>query len=145
MERIYIRDMDIGDYDALVALWAEASLDYKPRGRDSREKIAAELAKGTGRFLLAEADGRIIGSVFATHDGRKGWINRLAVHPAYRRSGVGRTLVEAAEAALAAAGIEIIACLVEAENVGSQRAFKAMGYERCDGLVYFRKRKNANV
>ena len=50
-----------------------------------------------GGFIGAFADGKLVGIVVATHDGRKGWINRLAVHPDYRRRGIAKKLIEEAE------------------------------------------------
>lgn len=78
------RDLVIDDYDELLSLWEKAGGIYRPNGRDSREKIAEELEKDTAIFLVAETDGSIVGTVFGTHDGRKGWINRLAISPDYR-------------------------------------------------------------
>ncbi|MCK4411865.1 GNAT family N-acetyltransferase, partial [Candidatus Bipolaricaulota bacterium] len=72
-----IRQLAVEDYDALVALWEEAGLSYRPNGRDCREKIAHEIAGITAIFLVAESKERIIGAILGTHDGRKGWINRL--------------------------------------------------------------------
>ena len=67
-------------------------------------------------FLLAEADGRLVGTVLGTHDGRKAWINRLAVSPAFRRRGIARLLVAEVEARMAALGLDIIAALIESQN-----------------------------
>ncbi|MCK4392559.1 hypothetical protein KAX17_06600 [Candidatus Bipolaricaulota bacterium] len=39
-----IRELTVNDYDALVALWKEAGLPYRPNGRDQRERIAREVA-----------------------------------------------------------------------------------------------------
>jgi len=76
-----IRELSIGDYDALVALWDESGLPYKPAGRDARGHIARELEGPSSIFLVAEVDGKLAGAVLGTHDGRKGWINRLSVAP----------------------------------------------------------------
>jgi GNAT superfamily N-acetyltransferase len=142
---IVVRAMRIGDYDELIGLWDEAGLPYKPGGRDSREHLARELQEGSGFFLVAEARGELIGSVFATSDSRKGWINRLAVLPEYRRQGVGRMLVQEAERLLDRAGIEIIACLIEDWNTVSLQAFERMGYVRHDDIHYLTKRRSPAV
>ncbi|MCK4246274.1 GNAT family N-acetyltransferase, partial [Candidatus Bipolaricaulota bacterium] len=76
-----IRRLVTEDYDELIALWQEAGLSYRPNGRDCRDKIAHEIAGTTSIFLVAESEERIIGAILGTHDGRKGWINRLAVVP----------------------------------------------------------------
>ncbi len=141
-EKVKIRPYTPDDYPAVTALWQEASLPYKPRGRDRAEKIAAEIQKDTAIFLVAESDGRIIGSVFGTHDGRKGWINRLAVAPTHRRQGIAAKLVRAVEKRLEALGIEIVACLIEEWNHLSMEVFQRLGYQPHRDIIYFTKRKS---
>src|SRR5688572_33317938 len=101
------------DYDLLVGLWTAAGLPFKPNGRDSREAFAKQNAGGT-QFPIGiwTDEGLLVGAVLATHDGRRGWINRLAVHPEYRRQGIGTKLIEAAEHALHECGIDIIGALI---------------------------------
>jgi ribosomal protein S18 acetylase RimI-like enzyme len=135
-----IRDFRIGDYDAVAALWTDAGLPFRPNGRDRREAIAREIEGDQALFLVAEEGTRIVGVVFGTHDGRKGWINRLAVAPDLRRRGVGRTLVDEVEARLRRLGIVIAACLIEEENEISQAVFADLGYKRHPEIVYYAKR-----
>lgn len=142
---ITIRELKIEDYNALTALWEKAGLSYRPHGRDRREHIARELAGGCSIFLVAEEDGRLIGSVLGTHDGRKGWINRLAVHPDYRRRGIGRRLVREVEQRLEEMGIDIVAVLIEDWNTVSRTVFGKLGYYRHEDIHYYSKRKNAEV
>ena len=75
-----------------------------------------------------------------THDGRKGWINRLAVDPAYWRRGLaGRLVGEAERWFVEDQGLEIWAALIESENRDSQSLFAALDYRRHD-VVYVSKR-----
>ncbi len=133
------------DYETLVDLWERAGLPYKPKGRDRREKIAAEMKRGVGRFLFAVDGEKYIGTVLVTHDGRKGWINRVAVLPEYRHKGIARKLVEAAEQWLDEQGIEIYACQIEAYNEDSYEVFKKLGYIPFEGIRYLTKRKYPEV
>ena len=87
-----------GDYDTLINLWETGGLSYKPLGRDSRKSIEKEVDNNCSLFLFAQVDDMYVGSVLATHDGRKGWINRVVVIPDYRHKGIARKLVESAEA-----------------------------------------------
>ena len=77
--------------------------------------------------------------VFGTHDRRKGWINRLAVRPGYRRQGVARRLIEACEQALYAQGIGITAALIERDNAVSVDLFTDAGYVADVPVHYFVK------
>lgn len=142
---IRIRELRAEDYKALIALWEQAGLPYKPRGRDSQDEIERQLQKPTAIYLVAETDGLLIGSVLGTHDGRKGWINRLAVHPDYRQQGIARRLVEEVERRLNEMGIEIVCALIEDWNDASMKAFERLGYQRHSNILYFSKRKSSDV
>ena len=140
-----IREFSLDEYNRITDLWRKAGLPFKPEGRDSRASLEKELKLGQGVIFLAVADSRIIGSVLATHDGRKGWINRLAVHPEFRRCSVASSLVKAAETWIEENGIEITACLIEGYNSGSMAFFSAAGYEKHEDVRYFSKRKHSSV
>ncbi|MCX7021562.1 MAG: GNAT family N-acetyltransferase [bacterium] len=139
------RRLETADYYRLVSLWTAAGLEHKPRGRDSRSAFERQLTQGMVAFFGLFRDGELLGSVLASHDGRKGWINRLAVAPAERRKGLARRLIGAAEEWLASRGLEIYACLVEGRNEGSRDAFAACGYEPYPGVIYLTKRVRPEV
>lgn len=135
----------LSDYDRLIALWRAAGLPIKSRGRDSRAAFATQLAGGTHFPIGIEtADGTLVGAVLATHDGRKGWINRLAVHPDWRRQGLAKRLIEAAEACLHEQGIDVMAALIAPENDVSLALFLSSGYTEYVGLHYVTKRSSAD-
>ena len=90
---------------------------------------------------MAVADKRIVGVVLGTHDGRKGWINRLAVAKEFRRQNVASKLVTAVETRLNELGIDIIACLIEPENSISKTFFSKLGYTKAP-VEYFSKKKS---
>src|SRR5271157_2547459 len=115
-QNIIIREFCIDDYDSVISLWEEAGIHYKPNGRESRQRMEKEIKSGQAIFLVAVADKRIIGIVLGTHDGRKGWINRLAVTKEFRRRNIASKLVSTVETKLNGLGIEVIACLIEPEN-----------------------------
>jgi ribosomal protein S18 acetylase RimI-like enzyme len=63
--------------------------------------------------LVAESNGKIVGTVLGTHDGRKGWINRQAVDHVFRRKNIAKKLVSEAEKWFEESGLEIFACVIE--------------------------------
>ncbi len=140
-----IRQFHVADYDSIVALWRESQLPYRPMGRDSREKITGEIEHHSAIFLIAEMNGIMVGSIFGTHEGRKGWINRLAVSPSYRKRGIAARLVTEVERRLSEMGIDIVACLVEEWNKVSLEVFERLGYKRHTDILYLSKRKNPDV
>jgi len=135
-----VREMTIEDYDEVVDIWVRSGLPYRPNGRDTREHIARELESGNVMFLLAELDGVVVGTALCTQDGRKGWINRLAVVPEHRGEGIGAMLIEEAERRFKALGLTIFACQIMMDNVGSQEFFSRLGYVPHDEVRYFSKR-----
>lgn len=145
MKDILIRELKIEDYEALVELWEEAGLPYKPQGRDSRSDIERQLKQNTSIYLVAETEGRMVGVVLGSHDGRKGWINRLAVLTAYRKCGIGRRLVEEVENRLRRIGIVIFACFIEDWNEISMNFFRRLGYNRHTDIFYLSKRDKPDI
>jgi len=133
------------DYGGLVKLWSEAQLPFKPMGRDSKESIAAEMNANPDFFLGAFEDSHLVGAVVITCDLRKGWINRLAVDPQYRRGGIAKALIVESEKVLAERGIGIFCSLIENSNVRSRRLFKECGYVEHRDIIYFSKRKSSEV
>lgn len=144
-QEITFRPIRPDDYPAIVALWEAADLPTRPHGRDAREAFLRQLEHYPTTYLLAETDGRVVGAILGTHDQRKGWINRLAVHPDYRRRGLALRLVEVCEKALHELGIGIIAALVERENSESAEFFRSAGYVTDVPVHYFRKRRSNHV
>ncbi len=139
--KIEIKRFQIKDYDALIKLWNEAGLPHKPEGRDRKTHIAREIKnKKNCIFLIAWHNKQMVGSVLGTHDGRKGWINRLAVHPEYRNQGIGKRLVKTIEKELHKQGIGIIACLIEDWNTDSIKFFTRLGYIHHPDIRYFTRR-----
>lgn len=142
---IRIRDLVSSDYDSLLSLWSRAELLFKPMGRDSRPHLERQLQQPTSIYLAAESAGRLVGSVLGTHDGRKGWINRLAVDPDFQKRGIASKLVAELESRLEALGIDIVACLVEGWNETSIEVFTRLGYKPFDDIAYFTKRKSSET
>ena len=139
---VEIRPFIIEDYDEVLNLWRRAGLPFKPRGRDRKDRIKTEIEGNHTFFLLAELEGQVIGSILANHEGRKGWIHRLAVHPDHRRRGLARILLREAENHLREAGIEMIASLIEEDNKTSMIFFEQAGYIKHPDIIYLTKKKN---
>ncbi len=142
---LVIREFRIEEYEQLLELWCNAGLPFKPKGRDAKQSIAREIEQPNAVFLVAEMDGCLVGSAFGTHDGRKGWINRVAVLPRCRRQGVATALVEGVETRIRAMGIGIIACLVEEWNSSSLQFFEENGYTLHKDIFYLTKREDDHI
>jgi ribosomal protein S18 acetylase RimI-like enzyme len=142
-----VRRLTLDDYDRWMEVWERAGLHTtRPQGRDSRLAFEGQLASGTHVMLGLELGGDLIGVVLITHDGRKGWINRLAVLPEYRRQGHAVRLVGEAERVLRELGMTVIAALIEGGNDASLALFARLGYtEQPGGIHYLSKRDHADA
>jgi ribosomal protein S18 acetylase RimI-like enzyme len=140
-----IKPISIEYYESIIVLWEKAKLPYKPKGRDSKEELKKQMQRDPDLFLGAFENNELIGSVFATDDGRKGWINRLAVHPDHSGKGIGKILCQKAESQLQKRGRKIICTLVEDWNQDSLKFFNNIGYKKHDDIFYLSKRENENI
>ncbi len=134
------RYLKIEDYDEITGLWKRAGLKFKPEGRDSKNEIKKQLKRYPDMFLGAYEDGKLIGIALLTDDGRKGWINRLAVDPEYRRKGVAQKIILRAEEHFRNKGINLFAALIEDWNIPSMNLFQKVGYKFHKDIYYFTKR-----
>jgi ribosomal protein S18 acetylase RimI-like enzyme len=144
-EELIVKKLDSSFVKAVLSLWDRSELPYKPRGRDEASLVARRIDEGRDCFYGAFAGNDLVGVVLVTHDGRKGWINRLAVDPSRRRRGIARLLIARAEKHLEDEGIEIFAVLIEDYNTPSLELFKSCDYVFHDDIHYLSKRKHPDV
>jgi ribosomal protein S18 acetylase RimI-like enzyme len=145
-EQIQVRVLSLTDYERWMRVWEQAGLDsVRPRGRDSRKAFSRQLASGTHTMIGLEVGTNLVGVVLATQDGRKGWINRLAILPEHRCRGYATRLVTEAERALKEQGMTVIAALIEPENDASLALFRKLGYTEAAGMHYVSKRDSATA
>ncbi|MBN2364148.1 GNAT family N-acetyltransferase [candidate division WOR-3 bacterium] len=142
---IVFRKYEDSDHENLVKLWEKSGLPYKLSGRDGKSLTLKQSLLENVCYYLAEIDGKVVGSVFATHDGRKGWVNRLAVDPDFGGKGIAGLLVEKAEEWFRSKSIKVYACLINEENERSKRVFEKMGYSLKDHIKYFVKKPAGDV
>lgn len=131
-----VRTLHIDDLDAALALW-EAT---EHLGRVPRDEVERVMAFDGDLVLAAEHDGRLVGVVVGTYDGRRGWIQRLAVEPALRRSGVARSLITELEHRLLERGCQQVNLLVFDDNTVGQAFWEGLGYDGTERLVMYRRR-----
>lgn len=138
------KTLTISDYDDIIRVWSDAGLPLKPLGRDSREMMATEMAlPGVAYFGLFESD-RLVGVAIANYDGRRGWINHLAVDPERRGEGLASLLIQKCESYLKKQGAVVIASLIEEINMPSISAFQKAGFVCMEEFKYFSKRESSD-
>lgn len=114
---ITIREMTIADYGEMYALWQVTSKKALSES-DSEDAIKQYLDSNKGFSQVAVSGGKVVGTVLAGHDGRRGSFYHLAVLPEFRRQGIAKQMVDAALAKLKQQGITKthIFCFIENEN-----------------------------
>jgi len=135
--------MTIDDYDAVYALWATQPGIGLHDPEDSRKGMAYYLRRNPASCFVAEDDSReapappqVVGAVLCGNDGRRGYINHLAVAREYRGQGIGRALVNACLAAMRKEGICRCSFAVFRDNETGNAFWDAMGSVRRNEILY---------
>jgi ribosomal protein S18 acetylase RimI-like enzyme len=90
-------------------------------GNRVAERFVAERVR---TFLVADCGGEVAGMISR----QRGFIDALHVGARFRRRGIGRALVEAAEAAMRADGVPRAALETDTFNRASQALYEGLGY-----------------
>ncbi len=137
MPELLIRPYQESYEDAVVRLWRECGLvvPWNDPHKDIRRKLSIQ----RDMFLVGLVDDRIVAAVMAGYEGHRGWINYLAVSPNCQKKGLGRRMMDEAEAQLRKMGCPKINLQVRTSNTGVIDFYKALGYT-LDDVVSMGKR-----
>ncbi len=124
---VRIRVCTEGDVAGLAALWAAVFPDARVWNQPA-VSIARKRALADDLLFVAVQGDAVLGAVAAGYDGVRGWIYHLAVAPAARRQGIGRALLQAAEAALRARGCPKINLQILADNAAVSAFYARLGF-----------------
>ncbi|WP_405890995.1 GNAT family N-acetyltransferase [Streptomyces sp. NBC_00133] len=127
---LQIRTAGAGEAETVLSFWKEAA-----EGMSITDDVAGVrglIERDSEALILAESQGRVVGSVIAGYDGWRCSLYRLAVLPSHRRQGVSTALLQAAEQRFLAVGGRRGDAMVLEANERAQRAWGAAGYHRED-------------
>lgn len=143
---VTIRQMDIADYDAVMELW-ERTEGMSLKTADTRASIASYLARNPTLSFVAEHGHVIVGAVLVGTDGRRGYLQHLAVSAHYRGQKLGRRLVEHVIQSLANLGICKTHLFVCNDNHNAQKFYEKLGwFPRDEVRMYsFNSSSDSNV
>jgi transitional endoplasmic reticulum ATPase len=133
-----IRDLDESRLEQVVRLWEETVEPASPPPFSLAEILAAIADRQPA--LVAVADDEVVGAIAARVDGRRAWVLRWSVRRAWRRRGVGASLLRALEGRLRSLGVHDISILAPGGGEAADAA-AAAGYELRDHLVYLERRR----
>ena len=133
-----IRPFALADSEAVIAIWEACQMTVP--WNDPHKDIARKMQVNPELFLVAAGeDGRIVGTVMGGYEGHRGWINYLAVSPDCQHQGIGRALMDAVEAKLAALGCAKINLQVRSSNRAVIQFYGHLGYH-IDDVISLGKR-----
>jgi ribosomal protein S18 acetylase RimI-like enzyme len=132
-----IRPFRMDDEAAVVALWEQCGLT-RP-WNDPHKDVSRKLKVQPELFLVGEEDAAIVATVMAGYEGHRGWINYLAVAPAFRGRGFARALIGRVEKVLLGMGCPKISLLIRSSNPEAMAFYRHIGYAQ-DDVVTFGKR-----
>jgi ribosomal protein S18 acetylase RimI-like enzyme len=130
-----IREARPEDFDPIIRLWE--SIDRHTALPDRPEYLQAFHTFSPDLLLVAEAEGRIVGTVIGGWDGWRANIARLATSPQARRKGVAVALVREIERRLLAKGARRVYALVDKRSPPAIPFWEAAGYAFNDNILQY--------
>ncbi len=119
----YFREVQSADIDEMMTI-ERASFTSPWSARFFLEEIRVSCAK----FVLAEVEGRIVGYIIYWQLPKEVDIHNLAVHPAYRRGGIGRSLLSSAIDSAKGQGSNRVTLEVRKSNQAAQDLYYTFGF-----------------
>lgn len=96
----------------------------------SENSVASELTNALSLWLVAEEDGRVAGYIGSQTVCEESDMMNVAVHPDFRRRGIGEALVKALETELRARGSHCLTLEVRASNAPAIALYEKLGFSQ---------------
>lgn len=138
MMAFQIRPVVEQDLPALIAFWS-GTPGVGLNECDTLECLRIYLDRNPGLSLIAFNGDSIAGAVLCGHDGRRGYLNHLAVAEGLRRQGLGRSLVEQCLTKLDALGIRRCNIFLFANNDAGAAFWLRCGWNPRSDLVMMQR------
>lgn len=132
-----VRPLTADERELAVDLWEAAGLT-----RPWNDPVADfdRAVAGPGAAVLGAFTGdTLVGTVMVGDDGHRGWVYHLAVADERRRSGIGRTLMAAAEDWVRSRGVPKLNLMVRGDNRAALGFYERLGYATDDVVVLSRR------
>ncbi len=137
MNNMQIRVMTTEDYEAVHALWMTIKGFAIRSVDDSREGVERFIKRNPDTSVVAEEDGQIVGAILCGHDGRRGCLYHVCVHPDHRRRGIGKSMVVFCMNALKKEKINKVSLIAFTANDVGNAFWRTIGWTRREDLNYY--------
>ena len=127
------------DYEQVFELWRGIEKGVHVGRSDTLNEIGKKIGRDPDLFLVAEANGKIIGAVMGGFDGRRGLIYHLAVNASFRGQGIGSELMGELESRLRAKGCLKCYLLVTLDNIEVADYYMQRGWQPMDQVQLYAK------
>ncbi|CAD6490855.1 MAG: Acetyltransferase YpeA [Candidatus Argoarchaeum ethanivorans] len=131
---VTIREIRSEDYEASIRFW-ESIDEIELDDSEGKQDFEFFLRRNKGMSFLALDKEEVIGACLASHNGRRGFLDHLAIAPSHRRKGLGKMLVEKCLKVLQAEGIKRNYVFLFKENAEGRAFWEHIGWSQCDEYV----------
>ena len=136
-DQLIIRAYQESDESEVVQLWRDCNLVI-PQNNPQKD-IHYKLDFQPDLLLIGTLENKIVATAMAGYEGHRGWVNYLAVSPAYQKMGLGRRMMVEAENRLKALGCPKLNIQVRTSNTAVSEFYKRIGYSE-DNVIGMGKR-----
>ncbi len=132
-----IRRMTIDDYEQLYTLWMSIEGFGIRSIDDSKEGIDRFIKRNPTTSVVAETDGKIVGSILCGHDGRTGYFYHVCVASDYRKKGIGKSMARFCMDALKDEGINKVSLIAFTKNFVGNSFWRELGWSDREDVNYY--------
>ncbi|OAI53041.1 hypothetical protein AYO47_05550 [Planctomyces sp. SCGC AG-212-M04] len=138
MMAFQLRPIAEEDLPELLAFWGRTP-GVGLNESDTPECLKRYLDRNPGLSVIARSGEGIAGAVLCGHDGRRGYLNHLAVAESFRRQGLGRQMAEHCLAGLHRLGIRRCTICLFADNEAGREFWSNCGWKQRSDLVMMQR------
>ncbi len=132
-----VRNMTIADYEQVYALWMQIKGFAMRSVDDSKDGVARFLERNPKTSVVAVENDKVVGAILCGHDGRRGCMYHVCVHPDYRRKGIGKEMVVFAMKRLQEEGISKVSLIAFTSNDVGNAFWNTIGWTKREDLNYY--------
>jgi ribosomal protein S18 acetylase RimI-like enzyme len=126
----HIRQYSSQDQNTVIELWRKCNLTRS--WNNPEMDIERKLKVNPELFLVGVIGNRVVATVMGGYEGHRGWVNYLAVEPAYQKKGFGRQLMSEIEKKLQAMECPKLNLQVRVDNHEALVFYEKIGYKNDD-------------